>query len=176
LLPARRKEEGEEGVSWAIDQYFAMLAHYVLNRQPTLIFEKSYPIDGELRSVEDRAGNPVSSCLSPSVLMGESISGAVVSSSISIRLAACGSLTCVSVELVTCESDGGGVGCCRTSGAFEIVPSGLSSISVLVQLGLSSSGGHEECEEGTATMVSSLEGVGIWSAPAPARLEGRRRF
>jgi hypothetical protein len=108
--------------------------------------------------------------------MGESISGAVVSSSISIRLASCGSLLCVSVEPVTCESDGGGVGCCSTSGASEIASSGVSSTSVLVQLGLSSSGGHEECEEGTATMLSSLEGVGIWSAPAPARLEGRRRF
>jgi hypothetical protein len=68
------------------------------------------------------------------------------------------------------------VGCCSTSGASEIASSGVSSISVLIQLGLSSSGGHEEREEETATMLSSLEGVGIWSAPAPARLEGIRRF
>lgn len=49
-----------------------------------------------------------------------------------------------------------------------------SSISMLLQFNLSSSGGHEECEEGFGMVFSLFEGVGIWSAPALARREGRR--
>jgi hypothetical protein len=42
-----------------------------------------------------------------------------------------------------------------------------------LQLDLSSSGGHEECDDGVATMLWWLEGVGIWSAPSAGQARKR---
>jgi len=142
---------------------------HVLDILLTRTFENSYPMDGEHRSVTGNAGRPVSSCLSPSALIGDSISLGAISSSMSIRLMSCGSATRVSVDPVTRESDGGGVGCWRISGDVSMASSWVSSISRLLQLDLSSSGGHEECEEGAATMLSSLEGVGMGVGLRPRR-------
>lgn len=77
----------------------------------------------------------------------------------------------VSVEPAAWGPDAGGVGCWSTSAAARIVSSWVSSISTLRQLDLSSSGGHEVWDDGVAAMRSWLEGVGIWSAPGPARLQ-----
>jgi hypothetical protein len=63
-----------------------------------------------------------------------------------------------------CDSEGGGVGCWITSGAATTSSSRAPSPSdVLHPLDLSSSGGHEVCNDLESTN-SSLEGVGIGSA------------
>jgi hypothetical protein len=86
----------------------------------TRMLEKSYPMDGAPRSALLNAGSSLSSGFSPSALMGDSISGAVVSSSISIRFESGWSAMCVSVEPAACEREGGGVGCWSTSGVVTI--------------------------------------------------------
>lgn len=80
-------------------------------RAHTRMLEKSYPMEGDPRSVFDNEGSSLSSGLSPSALMGDSISGPLFSSSTSICLVLCCSAMCVSVEPAARDSAGGGVGC-----------------------------------------------------------------
>lgn len=123
-------------------------------------------MEGDPRSVRVNVRSSLSSCFSPSVLIGDNISGALISSSISVRLDSRCRVMCVSAEPAGCESDGGGVGCWETSGAGTSTPSWESS--VVLQEALSSSGGHEECNE----VVVAMFGVGILHRRQPGSKEG----
>lgn len=118
-------------------------------------------MDGGPESVFDSASNSFSSCLSPSALMGDSIIDAILSSSRSICLVLRRSAMCVSVEVAAADNSAGGVGCWKTSLAVTVTSSWVPSIFTARQLSLSSSGGHEDCCEVAATMLSLPDGEGV---------------
>ena len=77
----------------------------------TLTFEKPKLSEGDPNLVPLGAGSSHSSCLSPSMLIGESISTTVFSSSVTARLCLCRLDMYKSVGPTDGESCGGGVGC-----------------------------------------------------------------